>query len=195
MLACFYDPSDAWVQVERLGAHLLPAAMASSPMLVELSQLDAVLGAASWRSFVTMAINTNAGVLGRDLVDAMLLSQNDIVAPGAGGGGTAATPAAGGAAVDTGASFGSIRDSALADALRQDGTRDALAEAISQAGVERVETFMTSGSTILLRAMLLQESWLQNRAAALSCCAFDAPYLCPFVASYLIKDGGPQCTE
>lgn len=82
--------------------------------------------------------------------------------------------------------LGGIRDSAIADALRADVARDALTKAASLLGIEHVEEFMQSGSVLLQRAMLFQESWLHNKASDLSTFSLYAPYLCPFAWNLLM---------
>ena len=193
VLARFTSSSEAWVEIERLEASLLPATFSSSPTLVKLSSLDTQLKATAWQSFLSHAVVANPAIAGSDLVSAMITSHTDIAAaPASGGAGPAALPSAaddgGAGGVGTGHAYGAVRDTALADALLADEARSALEKAATETGVERVETLMQSGSTLCMRSILLQESWLQNKATALSFASLDEPYLCPYFASTVCED-------
>jgi hypothetical protein len=189
VLALFNSPAAAWTDLERLTSNLLPASSATISTLAKFSLLDEVLSTAAWSSFITHAINANPNLWGHDLVSSMLLSQADIAvtasaagpqSPGLIGGGAGGGPFHGGG--------GSVRMTSLLDALRAKEASEALDEASSQSGVRRVETMMQSGSTILKRAELLQESSIQDKSSALAFCSLDAPYLCPYFAYGLTLD-------
>ena len=193
VLARFTIGAEAWVEIERLEASLLPATFSSSPTLVKLSALETHLRATAWQSFLSHAVVANPAISGPDLISAMITSHTDIAAASASGGsGPAAPPAASGdggtGGAGTGHAYGAVRDTALADALLADEARSALEKAATQTGVERVETLMQSGSTICMRSVLLQESWLQNKATALSFASMDEPYLRPYFASTICED-------
>jgi len=81
-----------------------------------------------------------------------------------------------------------VREQVLGDALRSDTARAALQEAEGLSGVELVECLMQSKSVVLTRAMLLQESWLHNKAAALGFCSLAAPSICPYFAATFTED-------
>jgi hypothetical protein len=190
----FTDPSLAWHELNRLVINFLPTAIAGADILIKLSQLNAFLNAAAWRALITQSINSNPAISGPELTAALIASQRDFTGGSAGGAGNgvfsaAAAPNSGPA---SGQSYGGVREASLADALRMKTARDALAKVRDDklTGVERVEAFMTSSSTILMRAMLLQESWLLNKSAELSCCSLDEPYICPYIAETLCEDEG-----
>ena len=187
VVSLFTSPSTAWIEVERLAAALLPSGMSSLSTLARLSQMEQVLGTASWQAIITSLKNDTPTISGTELVTALVVSHVDLDGSATSSGVVNGS----GAPIDTllGASHGSVRDTSVADALRQSVATVALAEAAGQSGVERVETMMLSGSTILLRAIFLQESWLQNKAASLSFCSLEAPSLCPFFASALTEEG------
>ena len=164
----FSDPSQAFTHTEMVAATLLPAALSSTSLLARLSQLDARLSTASWRATIAHVINVTPAISGADLAAAIIASHNDL----AGGttGAAVISPALGDPAVSSsGASYGSVRDASIADALRMDLAVTALTQAAEQTGVERVETLFLSGSTLLMRAIFLQEAG--TAAAYFSLCA------------------------
>jgi hypothetical protein len=183
----FTFPGAAWTQIEMVAAALLPAAMSSVSMLARLSQLNTLLGGASWRATITHLINQDPTISGNDLGSAIIASHQDLASASAGApSGSAGLGASVGAATP-GASYGSVRDTSVADALRLDAASLALEDIQTMEGIERVETMMLSGSTLLMRAIFLQEAWLQNKASALSFCSLDEPYLCPYIAQTLTE--------
>lgn len=182
----FSDPAQAFTQTEMVAATLLPAALSSASLLARLSQLDTRLASASWRASIAHVVNVNPAISGEELAAAIIASHNDLA--GGTAGAAAPLPAPGDpASYFAGASYGSVRDASIADALRTDAAVTALAQAANQTGVERVETLLLSGSTLLMRAIFLQEAWLQNKASALSFCSLDQPYLCPYIAESLTE--------
>jgi hypothetical protein len=190
----FSDPSIAWHELNRLVINFLPPAIAGADILIKLSQLNTFLSTAAWRALVTQSINANPAITGSDLSAALIASQRDFAGSSSGGvgNGVLSAAAAPNSGPVSGQSYGGVREASLADALRLNSARDALEKVRDDklSGVERVEAFMTSSSTILMRAMLLQESWLLNKSADLSCCSMDEPYICPYIAETLCEDEG-----
>ena len=189
ILAKFSDSSEAHVQMERLFTQLLPSALSTASCLTKLSELNTLLGRAAWAASLTHLLNDNSSTTGIDLVTALVTSQSQIT--GSTSGASTASASAGGEAgapADGTTSYGSLRDQVVGDALRLTSTLEALEEASSLSGVERVEAFMLSNSTVLTRAMFLQEAWLHNKAAPLGFCTLDAPYICPYFARNLTED-------
>ena len=188
LLGCFGRSSDAWIQVGRLAATLLSPAMAGAATLVKLSALDELMGRASWQAMITHALNANHQITGIELVTTMLLSQTDLAGPVSGGSFSTTTPSGQGDVGALGVSYGSVREASLAEALRSDEARDALQEAETLVGIDRVEAFMQSGSTICMRAMLYQEAWLVNKVPQFGFCSLDVPYVCPYFSQYICED-------
>jgi hypothetical protein len=190
----FTDPSEAWHELNRLVINFLPSAISGAGILIRLSQLNTFLDTAAWRALITQSINADPAITGSKLVVALLASQRDF-SEGSGGGaanGVLSAPANTAAAPASGQSYGGVREASLADALRMDQARSAFQKIRDDklTGLERVEAFMTSSSTILMRAMLLQESWLLNKVTDLSCCSLDEPYICPYISETLCEDEG-----
>ena len=187
----FTSGHDAWQHIGMLSSALLPAAAGTLPMQAKLNLLEAKLCVSSWRDFVKHLVDADANIAGTQLVSHIIEHQNDFASASVGGGVSATM--AGGTPAGNGdfsvpSSYGSVRENSLADALRQRGAQDALDEAQTQTGLERVQTMMLSGATILVRAILLQEPWLQNKASALSFCSFEEPSIRPYIASVLTED-------
>jgi hypothetical protein len=188
----FSDPSLAWHELNRLVINFLPAAISGADILIKLSQLNSFLDTAAWRALITQSINSNPAVGGSELTATLIASQRDFVGSSSSGAANGVLAAAANQTTGPalGQSYGGVREASLADALRMDVARDALDKVRSDklAGIERVEAFMTSSSTILMRAMLLQESWLLNKVGDLSCCSLDEPYICPYIAQTICED-------
>ena len=119
---------------------------------------------AAWSATIGHALMTNPLIDGSLLVTALIQSQAEIAGPVAGD----QVPANG----DVGqpASFGSVREQVLGDALRAEVAVKALAKAASLTGEELVECLMLSGSVLLTRAMLLQEAWLHLQCLSTIVC-------------------------
>jgi hypothetical protein len=187
ILVRFSSPSEAYVNVDRMFMAVVPGASASTPTLTKLSQLDSLLDTAAWRSIVTHALSEQPGISGEELITLLVRSHTNVVSTTVGSG-----PAgfSGGTSTSSGgeASYGSVRASSVADALRLEGARDALAKAEGLSGVERVEAMLQADSVLLKRAELFQEPWLLNSVAALSSCSLDEPYLRPYVSQTLCED-------
>lgn len=192
VLIRFNSDGEAWMEIERLSVSILPASHAAASTLVRLAALDGVCRTPAWSSFVSHAITANPLLSGSDLVSAMVTSHTDLAAASAGlASGSAALAVGVGAAgppMGLGQAYGSVREASLADALQAQVARDALEAAAKQTGVERVETMMQSGSTVVMRATLLQEAWLQNKSTALSFASMDEPYIRPYFSATLCED-------
>jgi hypothetical protein len=190
----FADPSLAWHELNRLVINFLPAAISGADILIKLSQLNAFLDTAAWRALITQSTNANPAISGSELTAALIASQRDFVGSSAGGAANGVLTASANPTTGpvVGQSYGGVREASLADALRLASARDALERVKNDtlAGIERVEAFLTSSSTILMRAMLLQESWLLNKVGDLSCCSLDEPYICPYIAQTICEDAG-----
>ena len=186
ILECFTTPANAYVNIDRLYLAIVPGASAATPTLTKLLQLNSVLDSAAWRSIVTHAKSSSPGIAGHDLVTMLVQSHTNVASLSSGSG-----PASSGAAVAAvggEASYGSVRASSVADALRMEGARDALEKASTLSGVERVEALLQADSVLLKRAELFQEPWLLNSVAALSSCSLDEPYLRPYISQTLCED-------
>ena len=178
------DAGQASVQLERLCSQLLPAGLSSSSVLVKFSELNTTLTKAAWAATITHAINTAPTLTGEELVTLLVNSQNELSGSTSGGGGLQDAPGD----ASTPASYGSVKEQVLGDALRSQESQTALEQASSQAGVDLVETLMLSGSVVLTRAMLLQEAWLHNKSSALGFCSLAAPSICPYFAANFTED-------
>jgi hypothetical protein len=127
ILKHFNDPFSAWIGFESLSAQLISASLASASTQVKLMQLDTVLSTAAWRAIVAHAINANANISGSDLLSVLIQSHTDL-APSSGSNAAAVVQQSALGSAAAVASYGSVRDTALGDALRLDEARDALDE-------------------------------------------------------------------
>ena len=178
----------ACAEFTRLTAMLLPSSLSTSSNLVKLPALAELFGRASWQQTLTHLINANPSISGADLVST-LISTHTEVAGSSSGNGTVVDASSSSTADDSGAaSYGSIREQSVGDALRLVAAVDALTDAATQSGVERVETLMLSGSVLLTRAVFLQEAWLHNKHPTIAFCSLDRPYLCPYFAEVLTEE-------
>ena len=186
VLERFPSGPSAVVEFHRLALQLLPAALSSATNLVRIPALADLMGQASWRATVSHLINADANILGPKLVSDLIRSHTEVTASSSGSGGSGGD--LGDLTFNSAASYGSIRDQSIGDALRSKDASEALEAAKDLTGVKRVEEIMQSGAVLLTRAELLQESWLHNKHAVLASCSLDAPYLCPYFASVLTED-------
>ena len=186
LLERFDSGPAASADFNRLAVQLLPASLTSSPNLVRLPALSELLGRASWRATVTHLLNTNGTISGPDLISSLITSHTEVAEASSAGGPSTDSEAVGTSGIS--ASYGSIRDQSIGDALRSTAATEALSLAENQSGIERVETIVQSKSVLLTRAELLQEAWLHNKHATLAFCSLDQPYLCPYFASVLTED-------
>jgi len=187
VLSRFGSAADAWVELDRMFMALVVGSSATTPTLTKLAQLDALFDTAAWRAIITHAVSANPGIDGSALVTTLVQSHTSVVtttgaAPATFSGGTPAS------ANGDSSSYGSVRAASVADALRLDGAREALEQAASLSGVERVEVLLQADSVLLKRAELFQEPWLLNSVAALSSCSLDEPYLRPYISQVLCED-------
>ena len=184
----FSSGPEAAAQFNRLSVQLLSSVLASSANLVRLPALASLMEQASWRAAATHLLNTQPGASGSELVTALIRTHTDVAGSTSGGGGSdIAVVRPSGSAAEV-ASYGSIREQSIGDALRAKEATDALECAADLTGVERVEAIMQSNSVLLTRAELMQEAWLHNKNATLAFCSLDQPYLCPYFASVLTED-------
>ena len=186
LLSRFPTGPAASAEFGRLTSMLLPTALSSAQNLVKLPALADLFNRASWSATLTHLINADPSSSGAALVTALISTHTDVAGSSAG----ASSDVAGGSALaDAGSvSYGSVREQSVGDALRLLPAVDALQQAATQSGVERVETLMLSGSVLLTRAEFLQEAWLHNKHPTIAFCSLDAPYLCPYFASVLTED-------
>ena len=183
----FNEPTQAFVQLERLTSQLLPATLSSSSTLVKLAELDTLLARAAWSATITHALNSDPTISGLDLVTMLIQSQTELSGGSAGNPGKLPADALSDDVAGS-SSYGSVREQVLGDALRSDEARAALQEAEGLSGIPLVECLMQSKSVILTRAMLMQEAWLHNKAAALGFCSLAAPSICPYFAATFTED-------
>ena len=189
LLARFSSGPAAASEFNRLTSQLLPATLASSTNLVKLPALASLFERASWTETIMHLVNSAPNDSGSSLITALISSQVDILGDVDGSGGAATGAAAlAGVSEEGSASYGSIREQSIGDALRMQSSIDALADAAMQSGAQRVETLMLSGSVLLTRAQFLQESWLHNKHPTIAFCSLDRPYICPFFANVLTED-------
>lgn len=186
LLERFETGPEAAGEFQRLSLSLLPAALTSATNMVKLPALSELLRQASWRSTVAHLINASPTISGTELVTSLVRTHSE-VSGGLSGGASGSFPAASSSSLvpDT---YGSIRDSSIADALRSDEASAALAAAATQSGVERVETIMQSGCVLLTRAELLQEAWLHNKHPTLAFSSLDQPSIRPYFSQVLVED-------
>ena len=186
----FHSGRGAAAQFDILFSHLLPSNLSSATTLVRLQALESLLARASWRAAIAHLDNAQPNASGPDFISSLIKTQTEVGATSAGdaAGSTASASAAPSSLGPADASYGSIRQQSIADALRSDAALEALDEAAKQTGVERVETLMQSNCVLLTRAELLQEAWLHNKHSVLASCSLDRPYLCPYIASQLTED-------
>ena len=189
LLEKFPTGPEASAEFNRLAVQLLPANLITSSSIVKLPALSELLSGASWRSAITHFLNTHVDCTGPELVNSLIRTHTEVAQASVGGGGGAPAPllVQGGASADL-ASFGTIREQSIGDALRSPVAACALDIASNQTGIDRVETIMQSNSVLLTRAELMQEAWLHNKNATLAFCSLDQPYLCPYFASVLTED-------
>ena len=189
LLERFDNGPSAAAEFDRLTSQLLPATLTSSTNLVKLPALSELFSRASWRAALTHLVNTTPDITGESLVTSLIHTQTEVNQDASASGAfSSSTAMPAGAGTSDVASYGSIRDASIADALRAPEADSALAAAASLSGVERVECLIQSGSLLLTRAVLLQEAWLHNKNAILAFCSLDQPYVTPYFASVLTED-------
>jgi hypothetical protein len=182
----FESGPEAAGEFQRLSLILLPAALTSATNMVKLPALSELLKQASWRATVAHLTNATPTISGTELVSSLIRTHSEVSGGPSGGASVPHTVVGSSAAAAD--SYGSIRDSSIADALRSDEASAALAAAATQSGVERVETIMQSGCVLLTRAELLQESWLHNKHPTLAFCSLDQPSIRPYFSQVLVED-------
>ena len=188
ILERFDSGPTAAAEFNRLSAHLLPSSLLPMSNLSRLPALADILGRASWRSTVAHLINADPDCSGAAFVTALIQTQTEVGGSSSGAAPAALADASTASGQSDASSYGSVRDQSIGDALRETEAVEALAAAATQSGIERVETMMQSGSTLLTRAEFLQESWLHNKHSTLAFCSLDQPYLCPYIAGVLTED-------
>ena len=189
ILGRFTNGFDADTEIARLAAGVLPATALGQGLLLKLSALDNIFAQAAWHAAVTHHLNVSPHISGADLITALITTQAELA--GASSGARSSNPGGGSdpsGSTDGTVSYGGVRDAALGDALRDETALSALATAKTQQGADRVATFMYSGSTLLIRAMFLQEAWLLNKSPDLGFCSLDEPYLCQHFANCIVED-------
>ena len=188
LLERFDSGREAASEFDRLTSQLLPATLTSSPNLVKLPALAELLSRASWSAALTHLVNTTPDITGESLVTSLIRTQTEVNPSTSTSGTGFSVGVDSGSAGAEASSYGSIRDSSIADALRAPEAVKALDDAASLSGVERVECLMQSGSVLLTRAALMQEAWLHNKNATLAFCSLDQPFVCPYFAGVLTED-------
>jgi hypothetical protein len=134
-------------------------------------QLDTLLATAAWRAIVMHATNADPTITGTDLLTVLVQSHTDLApAGGASAASAITTPAASASGGVTSASYGSVRDTALGDALRLDEARDALAEIqkTSQVCLRLLIHMLSDGAPVSLGPCQSSCAWGHCAPASLS---------------------------
>ena len=191
LLQRFTSGPEAAVQFDRLCLQLLPTNLSSAAYLIRLPALASLFSGASWQAATTHLLNDDANISGENLVSALIKTHTEVTSRTSGDGGSgsgADTSLMGASSSSEPSSYGSVRELSIGDALRASEATEALGAAEDLSGVQRVATIMRSGSVLLTRAELLQESWLHNKHAVLAFCSLDRPHLCPYFATMVTED-------